>query len=143
MRYTATRQEYALNFKKNLGITQDLLFEVHFNNCDCKKFIKDISFQKDGRNDEEKAFIYCDPPYLNTSDNYSDSFTETDSIDLFNCLQKTECKFAYSEFDNPFILQQAKERNLNVIIIGERQNLKNRRTEILVTNYENRQYNLF
>ncbi len=41
-----------------------------------------------------------------------------------------------SEFDNEFILNQAKERNLNVIIIGERQNLKNRRTEILVTNYK-------
>jgi len=31
----------------------------------------------------------------------------------------------------------SKQRNLNVIIIGERQNLKNRRTEILVTNYKN------
>ena len=41
-----------------------------------------------------------------------------------------------SEFDNEFILQQAKERGLNVIIIGERQNLKNRRTEILITNYK-------
>ena len=41
-----------------------------------------------------------------------------------------------SEFNHPFILEQAKERNLNVITIGERQNLKNRRTEILITNYE-------
>ena len=45
------------------------------------------------------------------------------------------CKFAYSEFDHPFILEQAEKRGLNVIVIGERQNLKNRRTEILVTNY--------
>lgn len=42
-----------------------------------------------------------------------------------------------SEFNHPFILEQAKERNLNVITIGERQNLKNRRIEILVTNYQN------
>ena len=48
-----------------------------------------------------------------------------------------------SEFDHPFILKQAKERNLNVIEIGERQNLKNRRTEILVTNYKTNQLNLF
>jgi len=41
-----------------------------------------------------------------------------------------------AEFNNPFILNQAKERNLNVITIGERQNLKNRRTEILITNYK-------
>lgn len=48
-----------------------------------------------------------------------------------------------SEFDHPFILEQAKQRNLNVIVIGERQNLKNRRTEILVTNYENSIQTLF
>jgi DNA adenine methylase len=44
--------------------------------------------------------------------------------------------FAMSEFDNDFILNQAKERGLNVITIGERNNIKNRRTEILITNYE-------
>ena len=32
---------------------------------------------------------------------------------------------------------ESTERNLNLITIGERQNLKNRRTEILITNYEN------
>ena len=41
-----------------------------------------------------------------------------------------------SEFDNPFIINQAKERGLNIINIGERRNLKNRRTEILITNYK-------
>ena len=35
-----------------------------------------------------------------------------------------------------FLLNLAKERGLNVIVIGERKNLKNRRTEILITNYE-------
>lgn len=38
---------------------------------------------------------------------------------------------------------KAKQRGLNVITIGERQNLKNCRTEILVTNYSNRQPELF
>jgi len=51
-------------------------------------------------------------------------------------LQETGCKFAMSEFDNEFILNQAKERNLNIIFIGERHNLKNKRTEILITNYQ-------
>jgi len=115
--------------------TFDFLFEVKFINEDFKRFIKKyISFR--GTYEQDSAFIYCDPPYLNTNDNYSNSFTEQDSIDLFNTLQETGCKWAMSEFDNPFILQQAKERNLNVIIIGERKNLKNRRTEILITNYE-------
>ena len=143
MRYTATKQEYPQNFKNYLESTQDKLFDVHFNNTDCDKFIRDISFQTDGRNDEEKTLIYCDPPYLGTNDNYSDSFTEEQSETLFNTLEAKGCKFAMSEFDHPFILEQAKQRNLNVIIIGERQNLKNRRTEILVTNYSNSQQSLF
>ena len=41
-----------------------------------------------------------------------------------------------SEFDNPMILDLAKQMNLNVIIIGERQSMKNRNVEILVTNYQ-------
>ena len=74
---------------------------------------------------------------------YSNSFTEEQSKELFDTLESTGCKWAMSEFDHPFILQQAKERNLNIITIGERQNLKNRRTEILVTNYSSNQKTLF
>lgn len=113
----------------------DFLFEVKFINEDFKRFIeKYISFR--GTSEQDSAFIYCDPPYLNTIDNYSNSFTEQDSTDLFNTLQETGCKWAMSEFDNPFIIQQAKERKLNIITIGERQNLKNVRSEILITNYK-------
>jgi len=111
---------------------------IRFFNEDYRLFIDRIMLRGEERPLQDIAtFFYCDPPYLNTSNNYSHSFTENDSIDLFNCLQETGCKWAMSEFDNPFILNQAKERNLNVITIGERQNLKNRRTEILITNYAN------
>jgi len=131
------------SFKKELENTFLLLHDCNFTNFDFKKFLDKLGFHNDGRNDEEKTLIYCDPPYLDTTDNYSNSFTHQDSADLFDCLQNTGCKFAYSEFDHPFILEQAKERNLNVITIGERQNLKNRRTEILVTNYKTNQLSLF
>ena len=120
----------------NIVVTFELLNDVNFSNKDFKLFFKSIEWRGN-------EFIYADPPYLSTTDNYSNSFKEQDSIDLFNALEATKCKFAMSEFDNPFILQQAKERNLNVIIIGERQNLKNRRTEILVTNYTSPQQKLF
>lgn len=128
------------SFNKNLKFCFDILKGVQFSNFDFKKLLK--SFQIKGK---EHYFIYSDPPYLQTVDTYSNSDTwkESDSFELFDALQKTGCKFAYSEFNHPFILQQAKERDLNVHIIGERQNLKNRRTEILVTNYENTQLNLF
>lgn len=120
---------------KYLNATNEKIFGVKFDNSDFRKFLRKLCW----RNEEEKtrAFIYADPPYLGTTDNYSHSFTETDSNDLFNSLTETGCKFAMSEFNHPFILEQAKQRNLNVITIGERQNLKNRRTEILVTNYKN------
>lgn len=112
---------------------------VQFTNCDFRKMFASISLQDE---DKPKTLIYCDPPYLNTTDNYSNSFTEKDSSDLFDYLIDTNCKFAYSEFDHPFILEQAKQRGLNLITIGERQTLKNRRTEVLITNYQN-QPNLF
>lgn len=116
---------------ENLNKTFDLIHDVQFSNQCFRKFF-DILRDKNSN----ETFVYCDPPYIETIDNYSHSFTEQDSIDLFNCLQETGCKFAMSEFDNEFIMQQAKERKLNIIYIGERQNLKNRRTEILITNYQ-------
>lgn len=118
---------------KNLQKVNALLFEVQFANMDFRDFIKAVSIEE---GEKDRTFIYCDPPYIDTWDNYSHSFTEKDSSDLFDSLIKKGCKFAYSEFDHPFILEQAKERGLNIITIGERQNLKNRRTEILVTNYK-------
>ncbi len=116
--------------------------DIKFNNKNFDVFLDSIIPIKD-KSKKKDIFIYSDPPYLQTGDNYKNSFKQSDSFELFDSLQKTGCKFAYSEFNHPFILQQAKERNLNVHIIGERQNLKNRRTEILVTNYENNQLKLF
>jgi DNA adenine methylase len=116
---------------ENIKKTFDYLEGVQLANKDFRDFFK-ILREKNASD----SLIYCDPPYLGTTDNYSDSFKESDSIDLFDALQKTGCKWAMSEFDNPFILNQAKERALNVETIGERQNLKNRRTEILITSYK-------
>lgn len=116
---------------KNLDATQKHLENVQFANRDFRSFFEQLR----ERNSDD-TFIYCDPPYLGTDDNYETSFTEQDSEDLFNLLMQSKCKFAVSEFDHPFILEQAQKNGLNTLIIGERQNLKNRRTEILITNYE-------
>lgn len=143
LRLTATKNEYPSNFPSLLNACNKLLFEVQFTNFDFRKFLTSITFQKDGRNDEDKTLIYCDPPYLGTGDNYSHSFTETDSKDLFDVLETTGCKWAMSEFDHPYILNQAKERGLNIIIIGDRNSIKAKRTEVLITNYTNTQTKLF
>jgi hypothetical protein len=44
-------------------------------------------------------------------------------------------KFMVSEFNSSEVLKVATDNNLNVIEIGERRNLGNRRTEIIITNY--------
>lgn len=119
-------------FYKNLESTFKLLEEVQFNNCDFRKFFDSIALRD---NEIKDAFAYLDPPYFETEQRYKYKFKKKDTIDLFNKVEKFGTKFALSEFNNPFILDQAKMRNLNVIVIGERQNLKNRRIEILITNY--------
>lgn len=119
---------------EKLQKTHELLFDVQFANYDFRKFLKSIGFRH--LKDKNNVFIYCDPPYLNTANNYDNKFTETDSNDLFNSLEDFGSKWAMSEFEHPFILEQAAARNLNIYKIGERQNLKNRKTEILITNYK-------
>ena len=129
----------AKNTIKELQRTHEMLFDVIISNKDFRVLFNSIAYRQE-EIEREKTLIYCDSPYLNQTSTYSDNgWTETDSEDLFNCLEETKCKFAMSEFDNPFIIDQAKKRGFNVIYIGERQNLKNRRIEILITNYENRQ----
>lgn len=117
-------------FYERLNSCFDYIHDVQFYNGCFREFFRILR-----ETQAEKTFIYCDPPYLDTDDNYSNSFTEQDAADLFDCLEESKCKFAYSEFDHPFILEQVEKRGLNVITLGERQNLKNRRIEILVTNY--------
>ena len=128
-------QDYG-NMKKvildNIEQTLKKIKYVHFMNCDFRKVLCKIKF----RDNENEAFVYADPPYLGTDNNYSQSFTEQDTKDLFELLVSSGLKFAISEFDNDFVVNLANDYKLNIITIGERQNMKNRRTEILVTNYK-------
>lgn len=112
--------------------THKVIFDVQFTCMDFRKMLKSIPF----REEEEKVFSYNDPPYLGTDNNYSHSFKENDTIDCVEANKAAKIKYAISEFDSPFIIDLAKSYSLNIIQIGERQNIKNRRTEILLTNYE-------
>jgi DNA adenine methylase len=105
---------------------------VQFMCEDFRGVLRKIQF----RDKEDNAFIYADPPYLGTTNNYQQGFKEQDTIDLFDVLVNSKVRFALSEFDHPSVLELAKHHNLEVITIGERQNKKNRRTEILIVNYE-------
>lgn len=112
---------------------------------DFRKVLKNISFQdKAGLCRRSDSFMYLDWPYLGTNGWYThNNNKEQDIIDALDIAQNSDIKFAASEFDNPFILDQVKKRGLNMISLGERRNLKNRRTEILITNYSINNTNLF
>lgn len=126
------------NYIRGLG----LLSECVISNQDFRIFYKNLKYSSFYEINNFTVLSYNDPPYLGTSDNYSHSFKEQDSIDLFdiNCNLSSKYPnkyfFAISEFNHPFILEQAKQRNLNIINLGERRSINNRNTEILVCNYE-------
>lgn len=132
------------HFDKKLERTFQMLQNVKFNNCDFRKFFKSIHFPKKDfgkpSSVKDKTFIYNDPIYLGTTYTYNDcpNWSENDFVDLLDANIAMKCNFAISEFDNPFVLKQSKKRGLNVIEIGERTNLKNRKVEILITNYKNK-----
>ena len=112
----------------------DDLSNVFFMNNDFRNVIKSIRV----KNKKPRTFIYADPPYLDTGNNYENcKWKEQDTADLFNVLVNSGIRFAMSEFDNPKVIAMAENYNLNINVICERKNLKNRRTEILITNYKN------
>ena len=119
--------------RKNMQHTFEWLSSAYLFNVDFRKFFGKCDY----KGNIDRTFLYADPPYLDTGNNYSAGFTEKDSKDLFEVLIKSGVKFAMSEFDHPFIIDQAEKHKLNVITIGERQNITNRRIEVLVTNYDN------
>jgi len=112
-----------------MPLTAMLLEDVDFMSGDFRQVFRRISISH-----PHKTFCYCDPPYLNTANNYASGFTTQDSTDLFNCLHAQPYHWIMSEFDHPFILQQAQERGLYLHILGERRALNAIRTEILVSN---------
>lgn len=121
------------NILKGIEHTFKYLNNCFFMNGDFRSFFKKIQQQEN----KSKMLIYADPPYLDTANNYGSTWGEKDSNDLFDTLQSTDLMFAMSEFNNPFIVEQANDRKLNIITIGERSNIKNRRVEILITNFNN------
>lgn len=146
--YLGTSDTFRIGVNKEHRIVMDRIDATHKMLAGCRitgedfrAMLKNISVSQNVR---QAAFIYCDPPYLDTAQKYGQpTFTEQDSIDLFDALEARGMKWAMSEFDHPFILQQAADRGLNVIDLGGRYNKGKPRMEILVTNYESPVKTLF
>lgn len=127
-----------LRFNQLADITNEKLFNTMFTNCHFREV-----FQNLGRVKDKKIFIYNDPPYLATDNNYEiGDFDDRESWELFNLNVGSGHKFMISEFNHPFIIKQAEKHGLNIIYLMERKNIKNVRTEILVTNYDSSQLKL-
>ena len=106
-------------------------------NSNWREFLNSISFRH--VTDKDRAFIYADPPYVNTrQETYeTDSrWTATDLLELLTYLSNYGSKFAVSEFNSKGVIETAKNLNLIITPIKERRNLGNRKTEILITNYK-------
>jgi DNA adenine methylase len=104
-------------------------------NKDFRKLFASVSFKTE--KGSGNTFCYNDPPYLNTTNNYNTpTWTEQDLRDLVRLNVENGWKFAISEFRHEVIESLVAEYNLNLHEISERQNLKSRQVEILVTNYK-------
>lgn len=105
-------------------------------NCEAVDFVG--SFQmSDDHIPANKRFIYADPPYINTENNYQCGVWKEEQLhDLIVAMVKTEIPFAISEFKGPVIESIAREHNLAVIDIKDRHNMASPRTEVLLVNYD-------
>lgn len=124
---------------KNLDATFDYLRNCKIVSRDFRDVLKMISFSKK-LNDKQHCFVYLDPIYFETEYFYKvPNWTFKDTIDCLELMITCGIKCAMSEFNHPMVIAEAKKRGLNVITIGERKNIKNRKIEILITNYSNDQ----
>jgi DNA adenine methylase len=124
---------------QKLDSTLKYFGEAKLTNVDFEKMMNIISLDPEEKN---RAFIYADPPYVKTAHNYKNGFKLKDAQRLINCLIESNLRFAYSEFDNPDIINMAKNKNLNIQYVCRRQSLKSVSNEILITNY-NQENTLF
>ena len=122
-----------------LALEHAKIVSVDFRDVICKISFSEKLLRKDD------TFVYLDPVYLDTEHYYRvPKWTKEDTADCFELMANSGMKCALSEFDHPFILEQALKFGFEVIELGTRQNIKNRRKEVLVVNYEvNSQMRMF
>lgn len=120
----------------NLDAVEQMLSKdgTLIHNKDFYEFMKCLIFRSEA--DKARSFVYCDPPYAFSGYKYGQRWGLAELNAMLDYLIAYNIRFAVSEFDNKEITGLAKSKGLNLIDIGERKNIKNRRTEILITNYE-------
>jgi len=125
-----------------------LINNVQVMKADFKDVLEKINFHKElfGKEwkDKDRTFIYADPPYLHTFNNYKDGFKEQDMNDLFKILEESGIRYAISHYKNDYFLDLCSKYNLNVVQIKERYGIsKKKDIELLAMNYNSNQWDLF
>lgn len=133
------------NSKKNLlnslKEVTDFLARTDFNiQFTCKNFDKVLPAIADVAEVRKNGFVYADPPYLQTGNNYSKNSLDSawkmeDFIRLHEHLESQKVRYAISERNNPVIIEYAESVNLNIIPVANMQTILGTRQEILLTNY--------
>jgi DNA adenine methylase len=120
------------SFTNNLS---DRLEQVQIENRDALKII-DIWDNKD-------AFIYCDPPYINTNQGHYKGYTKDDFEKLLLILSKIKGKFILSSYPSEILARYIKQnkwftKNIDVALsVTSNSNTKiKRKTEVLTANYK-------
>jgi DNA adenine methylase len=118
--------DFLSNYEQNITFT-------------CKDFRELLPSIPDSDFLQKNGFVYCDPPYLNTGNNYAKNshsiWKLPDFLDLLDTLDKHKVRFAISERDNPVVLELAAERELSIIPVAKMATTVGYRQEILLTNF--------
>jgi len=116
---------------------------THFLCGGYEKVLQSLTF----KGKPEDVFVYADPPYINTTNNYKsgcsvmgkksiDYWDATNFRSLVEHLVSYPYKFGISESYNEEVVNIAKEYNLNIIEVAKVPSITGYREEILITNYE-------
>lgn len=115
--------------------TFQMLKNAKITNVDFREVLGKISFN-DKVTPKRDCLCYLDPVYLGTEHTYKvNKWTVNDTEDCFKIMDTSGINSAMSEFATEPVLDFASDYKMNVIYLEERRNLKNRRQEILITNY--------
>ena len=92
------------------------------------------------RCDVKEAFIYCDPPYINSDQGHYAGYGESEYKLLLDKLAKTKAKFLLSSYPNPILNAYIKKYKWKVKQVNKSvavTKLTNKqKTELMVFNYD-------
>lgn len=123
--------------------TFDQLQNSKILNRDFREVLPNISFSETVTSKAD-TFVYLDPIYLDTTHTYKvPSWSKKDTEDCFLLMQGCGIRCVMSEFDNEMVMDLASKYKMEVSFLTDRNNLKNRRREVVIKNFSTDQISLF